>query len=53
MLGSLVAALNDLNFDVIGYTSVLVSAVATTGYGVSSKILLTGPNRRGKFELVF
>ena len=31
MIGSLVAALNDMSFDIIGYTSVLVSAVATVG----------------------
>ena len=53
MLGSTIAALDDLSFNWAGYSAILVSAIATTAYGVYSKIKLTGPNKRTKFELLF
>ena len=53
MCGSLIAAANDLSFNLVGYSSVLISAVATTAYGTSSKMLLTGPKQRTKWELLF
>lgn len=53
MLGSIVAALNDVSFNLFGYISILISAVATTMYGTFSKIKLTGPNKRTKWELLF
>lgn len=52
-VGSLVAALNDLSFNMAGYVAITLSAVATTGYGVVSKIKLTGPNKRSKWELLW
>jgi hypothetical protein len=53
MLGSVIAAFNDLSFNFVGYVSILISAVATTAYGTSSKMLLTGPKQRTKWELLF
>jgi hypothetical protein len=53
MLGSLIAAANDLSFNFVGYISILISAVATTAYGTSSKMLLSGPKKRTKWELLF
>jgi hypothetical protein len=53
MCGSFVAALNDLSFNIVGYTSVLVSAVATCAYGTVSKMKLSGPKKRTKWELLY
>ena len=39
MLGSIIAAYADLSFNFVGYVSILISAVATTAYGTSSKIV--------------
>jgi hypothetical protein len=52
MLGSVIAAFNDLSFNFVGYVSILISAVATTAYGTSSKMLLTGPKQRTKWDLL-
>lgn len=53
MLGSTIAALNDVSFNLFGYVAILISAVATTCYGTFSKIKLSGPNKRTKWELLF
>ena len=53
MFGSFVAALNDLSFNFLGYASVLISAVATCSYGTVSKMKLSGPRKRTKWELLY
>ena len=53
MVGSTIAALDDVSFNLTGYISILISAIATTAYGTYSKIKLSGPNKRTKWELLF
>ena len=53
MLGAFVAAINDLSFHLVGYISIFISACATCAYGTVSKIKLSGPKKRTKWELLF
>eukprot|EP00547_Thalassionema_nitzschioides_P004744 CAMPEP_0194222346 /NCGR_PEP_ID=MMETSP0156-20130528/32707_1 /TAXON_ID=33649 /ORGANISM="Thalassionema nitzschioides, Strain L26-B" /LENGTH=473 /DNA_ID=CAMNT_0038953099 /DNA_START=100 /DNA_END=1521 /DNA_ORIENTATION=- len=53
VLGAIVAAMNDLAFDGPGYWAVTASAVATTAYGVVSKIKLSGANKLSKWEILY
>jgi len=53
VLGALVAAGDDLAFNFYGYAAILNSALATTAYGTVSKVKLSGPLKRTKWELLF
>lgn len=53
MSGSVIAAIFDLSFDLWGYGACFASALATAMYAITSKSLLTGTNKRTKWELLF
>eukprot|EP00546_Thalassionema_frauenfeldii_P005678 CAMPEP_0178929394 /NCGR_PEP_ID=MMETSP0786-20121207/20557_1 /TAXON_ID=186022 /ORGANISM="Thalassionema frauenfeldii, Strain CCMP 1798" /LENGTH=406 /DNA_ID=CAMNT_0020605609 /DNA_START=60 /DNA_END=1283 /DNA_ORIENTATION=- len=51
--GGIVAALHDLSFNLPGYLAVTASAVATTAYGVYSKMKLSGTSKKTKWEVLY
>ena len=52
-LGTIVASLNDLSFNLNAYIIILASAFSTACNGVISALKLSGPQRRSKWELLW